>query len=271
MTPRPRNAGTGKPATRPARDARGGTQPSGSEPDVRDKRGGAKVSGDSRPAAGDARGEAQASDDKPTARLARDRRGTVESRGDAKAVARDKRAKVESRRESKAAARDGRGKPRSRGDGKPAAKPSQGNRGEKSSGDAKSGRRIGVAGWLMLVVLVIDTVLLATLELLFLPLRMDGTLLPNLGAIPMPLTVIVAVVTTPLVVSAAGRLVHPRVAVVPLIVWVLTVVVVGLAGPGGDTVLIPDWRAFLLLAGGALPGAMALGGALAIPSDRKRK
>jgi hypothetical protein len=124
--------------------------------------------------------------------------------------------------------------------------------------------------WLILAVLVLDTVLLATLELFFLPLRMDGKLLPDLGAIPMPLTVIVAVVTTPLLVSTAGRLVHPRAAFVPLVVWVLTVLVLGLSGPGGDLVLVQDWRAFLLLAGGALPAAMALGGALATTATGRK-
>lgn len=111
--------------------------------------------------------------------------------------------------------------------------------------------------------LVLDTILLATLELFFLPLRLDGTLLPRLGWIPVPLTVILAVVTTPLLVSRAGRLVHPKAAFAPLLVWVLTVVVLGLSGPGGDLVLVQDWRALLLLAGGALPAALALGGALA--------
>lgn len=117
----------------------------------------------------------------------------------------------------------------------------------------------------LLVVLLVDTVLLATLELFFLPLRLDGYLLPKLGDVPMPLTVLVAILTTPLLVAQAGKLVSPRAAFAPLIVWVLTVVVLGLFGPGGDLVLIQDWRALLLIAGGALPAAMTLGGALARP------
>jgi hypothetical protein len=118
--------------------------------------------------------------------------------------------------------------------------------------------------WVVLAVLVVDTVLLATLELFFLPLRLDGTLLPKLGWIPVPVTVLVAVFTTPMLVSSAGRLVHPKAAFAPLAVWVLTVLVLGLFGPGGDQVLVQDWRALLLLAGGALPAAMTLGGALAV-------
>lgn len=123
--------------------------------------------------------------------------------------------------------------------------------------------RTSPLNWALLAVLILDTVLLATLELFFLPLRLDGTLLPRLAWIPVPLTVILAVVTTPLLVSQAGRLVHPKAAFAPLLVWVLTVVVLGLSGPGGDLVLIQDWRGLLLLAGGALPAALALGGALA--------
>jgi hypothetical protein len=120
----------------------------------------------------------------------------------------------------------------------------------------------------LLALLLLDTVLLATLELFFLPLRMDGTLLPKLGAVPVPLTVAVAVFTTPLLVRQAGLLVHPRAAFAPLLVWIVTVLVLGLFGPGGDVVLIQDWRALLLIAGGALPAAMALGGALAAPGRK---
>ncbi|GLY64466.1 hypothetical protein [Amycolatopsis taiwanensis] len=131
-------------------------------------------------------------------------------------------------------------------------------------------KEIRPLGWVVLAVLVIDTVLLAALELFFLPLRLDGTLLPLAGWIPVPVTVLVAVLTTPLLVSSAGRLVHPRAAFAPLVVWVLTVLALGLFGPGGDQVLIQDWRALLLLAGGALPAAMALGGSLAVKPERKR-
>jgi hypothetical protein len=137
------------------------------------------------------------------------------------------------------------------------------------SRETESAFRIGVGRWALLALLVADTALLATLELFFLPERMDGTLLPNLGAIPLPLTVAVAVLTTPLLVTQAGRQVHPKAAFVPLLVWVLTVLVLGLTGPGGDLVLIQDWRALLLLAGGALPAAMALGSVLATSPGRK--
>ncbi|TNC21292.1 hypothetical protein [Amycolatopsis alkalitolerans] len=110
----------------------------------------------------------------------------------------------------------------------------------------------------LLVLLLVDTVLLATLELFFLPLRAGGT-------VPIPFTVLVAIVTTPLLVIQAGKLVHRKAAAAPLALWVLTIVVLGLTGPGGDLVLVQDWRGLLLIAGGALPAALALGGSLALP------
>ena len=41
-----------------------------------------------------------------------------------------------------------------------------------------------------------------------------------------------------------------------------------LLGPGGDIVLLQDWRALLLLGGSALPAAMVLGGGLAAGRTR---
>jgi hypothetical protein len=113
--------------------------------------------------------------------------------------------------------------------------------------------------WL-LALLLLDAFLLAVLELFFLPLRLDGLLLPDLGGFPVPLTVLVAAATTPLLVARTGQLVRPGLSVLPLVVWVLTLLVVGLFGPGGDVVLVQDWRSVALLACGALPGAVALGG-----------
>jgi hypothetical protein len=115
-----------------------------------------------------------------------------------------------------------------------------------------------------LIFLIADAVVLALLELFFLPLRLDGVFLPKLNDFPMPITVVLAAVTTPLLVSGTARLVRPGLSWIPLAVWVLVVMVVGLAGPGGDLVLVQDWRALLLLAGGALPGALALGNGLAV-------
>jgi hypothetical protein len=107
-----------------------------------------------------------------------------------------------------------------------------------------------------LVVLVFDALALAVVELLYLPLRM--------GAVPFPITVLLAVVSTPWLVRSAAELGGPRVvAAVPLVVWVLALGVLGVGGPGGDVLLPVDWRSVLLLSGGMFPAAVLLGRVLA--------
>jgi hypothetical protein len=114
---------------------------------------------------------------------------------------------------------------------------------------------------LFYALLLFDSAVLAVIELLFLPLRFDGYLLPDLGGFPLPVTVLLAALTTPWLVSMASDLTDRLVvSVAPLLVWLLSLGVFGLAGPGGDLVLIEDWRSLLLLAAGALPAAIVLGG-----------
>lgn len=111
--------------------------------------------------------------------------------------------------------------------------------------------------------LMAQAFVLAVLELFFLPLRLDGTTLPRVGDLPFPVAIPVAAVTTPLLVRWASH--HSRRALptaAPLLVWLGTLVFFGLFGPGGDAVLAYDWRSLLLFAGGALPGAVAVGAAL---------
>ncbi|MEU8417174.1 hypothetical protein [Amycolatopsis japonica] len=119
---------------------------------------------------------------------------------------------------------------------------------------------------LLLALLTFDAFLLGLLELFFLPLRLDGIVLPKLGDAPIPVTAVLAVITTPLLVRTTAKVVRPTFSVIPLLVWVLVVLGMGMAGPGGDLVLIQDWRALLLIGGGALPGALALGGGLGTAS-----
>jgi hypothetical protein len=112
--------------------------------------------------------------------------------------------------------------------------------------------------------LLVCSLVLAVLEVLYLPLRFDGDLLPLLfGGLPFPITAVVALLTVPVLVSRAAE-VSPRLVVagIPLAGWLVVVIVTAFPGPGGDIVLIPDWRALLLLGGGGLAGAVALGGAL---------
>ncbi|MCE7008500.1 hypothetical protein LWC34_37670 [Kibdelosporangium philippinense] len=115
--------------------------------------------------------------------------------------------------------------------------------------------------WFRLIGLLLLSLALALLELLYLPLRFDGAILPMVGGLPFPITAIVALVTLPWLIKRAHRI-SPRLAIAgsPLWIWLLCVFVAAFPGPGGDVVLIGDWRALLLLACGALAGSITLGG-----------
>ncbi|SEQ14918.1 hypothetical protein SAMN05216188_102219 [Lentzea xinjiangensis] len=118
---------------------------------------------------------------------------------------------------------------------------------------------------LLLLLLCVEAAVLAVLETFFLLVRLDGTLLPRLGDLPFPVTIAVAVVTTPLLVQWAadlsGRVV---VAAAPLLVWFFTIFALGYLEPGGiGKFLLGDWRTLLLIAGGALTGAVAVGAVMA--------
>jgi hypothetical protein len=117
--------------------------------------------------------------------------------------------------------------------------------------------------WGVLVVLVLDAVLLAVVDVIFLPLRFDGTFLPDWGGFPLPITILVAAVTTPLLVRAAARL-RPATFIggLPGFVWLGSTLWLVAGGPGGEFLVYPDWRVLALLAAGALPSAMVLGNAL---------
>jgi len=107
-----------------------------------------------------------------------------------------------------------------------------------------------------LVVLVFDAFALAAVELLYLPLRV--------GTVQLPITILLAALSTPWLVRSAAELGGPRVvAAVPLVVWVLALGVLSLGGPGGDVLLPDNWRPMLLLAAGLFPAAVTLGRAFA--------
>jgi hypothetical protein len=115
---------------------------------------------------------------------------------------------------------------------------------------------VSVLARIILVMLVFDTIALAVVELLYLPLRV--------GAIPFPITILLAAVTTPWLVHSAAELGGPRtIAAIPLVVWLLVIGVFGVGGPGGGVLLAADWRSGLLLAGGTIPAAVVLGRAMA--------
>jgi hypothetical protein len=101
---------------------------------------------------------------------------------------------------------------------------------------------------IVVVILAVDAILLAWTEMAWLTVRTEAT------AFPLPLSALVAALTTPLLVLAADAAM-PRSAALfaPLGTWTLTIVGAGLWSPAGAGVLPPDWRAVLLLAAGVLP------------------
>ncbi|MGI8817212.1 MAG: hypothetical protein ACR2G2_18545 [Pseudonocardia sp.] len=105
---------------------------------------------------------------------------------------------------------------------------------------------------LVLGVMLADVALLALLELMFVTLRVGGG--------PVPVSSLVALVSTPWLVRRTGDLPTGTLgAVLVLAIWAVVVSVLGFAGPGGDVLLPDDWPSVLLVAAGLFPGALALG------------
>ena len=105
---------------------------------------------------------------------------------------------------------------------------------------------------------------LAVVEVLWLPLRVLG--------VPVPVSVLAAVVGNLLLVGLAVRLTGSRpAAVLPAVVWLVIAVGAGLRRPEGDLLLVGGGvlglfsMAFLL--GGVVAAAFAVGKVLAAPRD----
>lgn len=104
---------------------------------------------------------------------------------------------------------------------------------------------------IVLALLVFDGFLTAILAVLFLPVRV--------GEVPVPLSALVAaVVNVLLVVGARSVTDRPGRAALPLLGWFVGFAVYMVGGPGGDAVLLADWRTLLLLAGGLIPATVLL-------------
>lgn len=124
----------------------------------------------------------------------------------------------------------------------------------------------------VVLLLVVNAVLLAWFQLIFLPLRVWDfwPAVPPAYNFPLPVTILVAVVTTPWLVLAAARCSHRLLVIaLPFLVWLGALVVFGVAGPGGDVLLTDDWRSLALLSVGSLSGAVALGSRLTLVPPQK--
>ena len=101
----------------------------------------------------------------------------------------------------------------------------------------------------VLALLVVDGVLTGAVGLAFTPLY--------LGAVPVPLGVLLSVLVLPWLVLRAGEI-DRRFAGAPVFAWFATVAVLGLFGPGGDALLTTTWQSLLLVVGGVGAGLWAL-------------
>ncbi|WP_436493837.1 hypothetical protein [Actinokineospora sp. HUAS TT18] len=121
-----------------------------------------------------------------------------------------------------------------------------------------------VDGRLRYTGLLLVSALLAVVELFFLPLRLDGRVLPDVAALPFPITVVLAALTLPKLVGAASRYsLRTSVAAGPVFAWLAVLLACLLVTPGGDRIMLADWRTLLLLGAGAFPAAVKIGDVLA--------
>ncbi|WP_072805530.1 hypothetical protein [Rhodococcoides yunnanense] len=102
-----------------------------------------------------------------------------------------------------------------------------------------------------LAVLVFDGFLCGILSVLFLP--------AYLGPVPFPASALIAGAANVALLFAARKVaVRPAAIASPLIGWGAGILLCMFGGPGGDVLLLADWRTALLLIGGAVPPGILL-------------
>ncbi|MET0196881.1 hypothetical protein CH289_15430 [Rhodococcus sp. RS1C4] len=102
-----------------------------------------------------------------------------------------------------------------------------------------------------LAVLIFDGFLCGVLSILFLP--------TYLGSVPFPVSALLAGAANVALLFAARKVAEEPVAVAsPLIAWFVAVLLCMFGGPGGDVLLLADWRTAVLLLGGLVPPGVLL-------------
>lgn len=101
------------------------------------------------------------------------------------------------------------------------------------------------------VLLTVISVLLVAFELTFQMLY--------IGPVPVPVGTVIVVVSLPWLVRTTVTEISPTTAgaAAPLLVWFVSVLVLGMFGPGGDVLLPGSWQSMLLLVAGAAAGLVA--------------
>ena len=101
------------------------------------------------------------------------------------------------------------------------------------------------------VLLLMLSVLLVAFQLMFQMLY--------IGPVPVPVGTVIAVVSLPWLVHTTVTEISPTTAgaAAPVLVWFVSVLVLGMFGPGGDVLLPGTWQSLLLLVAGAAAGLIA--------------
>lgn len=105
---------------------------------------------------------------------------------------------------------------------------------------------------LVLAVLFVDIVLLSIVEIMFVSF--------TVGSTPVPVSAVLALITTPWFVRRAGELATgiPG-AVLIFLTWFGFLTAAFIGGPGGDVLLQVTWPCIAYMIGGLIPGALMLG------------
>ena len=102
-----------------------------------------------------------------------------------------------------------------------------------------------------LAVLIFDGFLCGILAVFFLP--------TYLGPVPFPVSALLAGIANVMLLFAARKVADTSLAIAsPLIGWGAAVLLCMFGGPGGDVLLLADWRTGFLLLGGLLPPGLLL-------------
>ncbi|MFT4201693.1 hypothetical protein [Gordonia sp. (in: high G+C Gram-positive bacteria)] len=111
--------------------------------------------------------------------------------------------------------------------------------------------RSSVESWFFLALLFVDGVVVGILSVAFLS--------PYIGTVPVPVGVLIAAVGNAGLAVLASRFADGPRTWLPVLGWMAVVVVAMTGRPGGNVMLVNDWRTPLLLVAGLAAPAMVAG------------
>lgn len=110
---------------------------------------------------------------------------------------------------------------------------------------------VAQVSWATVAVLVLDGFLSGILSVMFLP--------AYLGSVQFPISALIGGIANVALIFAARKVTDSALAIAsPLIAWFLAILLAMFGGPGGDVLLLADWRTLLLIVAGAGPPGILL-------------